>query len=93
MRVPVGRPGLAQEIRVHAGHDAQERALAGAVRAEHADLGAGEEREPDALQDLPLGRDDLAKILHREDVLVRHRDLDYTGEVVFMIDKAPASSL
>ena len=39
-------------------------ALAGAVGAEHADLRARIERQPDALQNLPLGRDDLAEILH-----------------------------
>ncbi len=43
----LGRPGLAGEILVEAGHDAQERRLAGAVDAEHADLGAGQERQRD----------------------------------------------
>jgi hypothetical protein len=35
----LGRLGLAEVLPVHAGHDSQERALAGAVVAEHADLG------------------------------------------------------
>ena len=47
--------------------------LAGAVGAEHADLGARVERQADAAQDLPLGRDDLAQVLHRECVFASHR--------------------
>src|SRR4029079_6154550 len=41
----------------------------GAVEAEAADLRPGEERERDVLEDLPLGRNDLAHAVHREDVL------------------------
>src|SRR5204862_6100205 len=67
----VGGPRLTEQVRVHSRHDAEERAPAGAARAEHADLGAGKEREPEAPQDFPLGRDDLAKILHRVYVLAR----------------------
>src|SRR2546430_2457293 len=37
-------------------HDAQQRALAGAVGAEHADLGAEVEREPDVVENLDVGR-------------------------------------
>jgi hypothetical protein len=68
----IGRPRLAEEGLVRARHDAQERALACPVRAEHADLGAGIEGKPDALQDLPLGRDDLSEVLHGEDELMSH---------------------
>ena len=50
------RPRLAEELLVDAGHDPQQRALAGAVVAEHADLGARVERQPDPLQDLALRR-------------------------------------
>jgi hypothetical protein len=39
---------------VHAGHDAQHGRLAGAVQAEQADLGAGEEGKGNILDDLPL---------------------------------------
>jgi hypothetical protein len=39
------RSGLALEFLVDAGHDPQQRGLARAVQAEHADLGAGEEAE------------------------------------------------
>ena len=35
-------------------------------------LAPGIEREVDALEDLALGRDDLAQVLHREDVLLGH---------------------
>ena len=54
---------------VEAGHDAQQRALAGAVGAEHADLRAREERQPDVLEDDLVGRIDLPQPLHGEDVL------------------------
>src|SRR2546426_543821 len=67
-----GGTRLAEEVAVDAGHDAQQRRLAGAVGAEHADLRPVEEREIDAAQDLPLGRDNLAKILHDEGVLPGH---------------------
>ena len=50
---------------VDARHDAQQRGLARAVQAEQADLGAREEREGDVLDDLALGRDDLAHADHR----------------------------
>jgi hypothetical protein len=68
-RRPLRRERLAGELVVLAGHDAQQRRLAGAVVAQHADLRAVIEREPDPLQDLPLGRDGLSKVLHREDEL------------------------
>src|SRR5690606_40677109 len=63
------RAGFALDLRVDAGHDLEQRRLAGAVEAEDADLGAGEETERDVLQDLPLGRHDLADAVHGVDVL------------------------
>jgi len=48
------------------------RGFAGAVGAEHADLGAVEERQIDAAEDLPLGRDDLPEVLHDERVFAGH---------------------
>src|SRR5262249_9689136 len=63
---------LAQKIAVDARHDAEQRGLAGAVGAEHADLRPVEEREPDAPEDLPFGRDDLPEILHHERVFAGH---------------------
>ena len=71
-----GRQRLADEIRVLAGHDLQQRALAGAVQAEDADLGAGKKREPDVLEDLGVGRMNLPQPLHRVDVL--HAAFQYT---------------
>ena len=49
------RARLAEEVLVHPGHDAQQGGLPGAVGAEDADLGAGIEREIDALEDLAGG--------------------------------------
>jgi len=63
------RGGFALDLLVQAGHDLEQRALARAVDAEHADLGAGEEGQVDVLQDLPLRRHDLADAVHGEDVL------------------------
>jgi len=70
----LGGPRLADELLVDAGHDPQQGRLAGAVAAEHADLGAGEELQVDALEHLFAAGPDLAQVLHGEDVLVRrHR--------------------
>jgi hypothetical protein len=66
------RTGFAVEIGVHAGHDLQHGGLAGAVQAQQADLGTGEERQRDVLDDLPLGRDHLADAVHGVDVLRGH---------------------
>jgi hypothetical protein len=62
---------LAGDVVVDAGHDLEQRRLAGAVVAEHADLRALVEREPDALQELLALRGDLAQVLHGVDEL-RH---------------------
>ena len=69
---PFGRVRLAGELLLDARHDPEDRRLARAVQAEDADLGAGKEREVDAPEDLPLRRDDLPEVLHREDVLLGH---------------------
>ncbi len=61
--------GFAVELGVDAGHDAQQGGLTGAVQAEHADLGAGEERQGNVLEDLTLRRNDLAQPVHGVDVL------------------------
>ena len=63
------RRGFALDVLVHAGHDLQQGGLAGTVQAEHADLGAGKEAEGDVLEDVALGRDDLADAVHGENVL------------------------
>ena len=51
-------------------HDPQQRRLAGAVRPEHTDLRAVEERERDVRQHLALRPVELVGPKHREDVLV-----------------------
>ena len=57
-----------------AGHDLEQRRLARAVQADDADLGAGEERQRDVLQDLLAPRIGLGELVHVIDVLgVRHR--------------------
>ena len=56
-----------------AGHDPQHRRLAGAVRAEHADLRAGEERQRDVREHLAVGAVELVDPVHREDVFAAHR--------------------
>ena len=50
----LGDPGLAGKLLVDAGHDAQQRRLAGAVDAEHADLGVRVERQVDVLEHLAV---------------------------------------
>ena len=75
-RDALGGPGLAVEVLVSPAMIFEQRALAGAVEAQHADLGAGEERQPDLLQDLPVRRVDLAQVLHDVDVLLCHTFLD-----------------
>ena len=68
---PGVRPGGAEEVLVLQGHDAQQSALAGAVAADDADLGAGVERQPDVLEHLALAVG-LGEIFDREDVLLGH---------------------
>ena len=60
---------------VLARHDAQQRALARAVQAEHADLRAGQKRQPDVLEDDVVGRVNLPEPLHGVDEL-RHMRMD-----------------
>ncbi len=46
------RARVAEKIVVHPGHDPEQRRFPGAVRPQHADLGAGVEGEVDAFEDL-----------------------------------------
>ena len=57
---------------LQAGHDPQERRLAGAVRPEHADLRAVQERQGDVREHLPLGAVELVGPVHRVDDLAAH---------------------
>ena len=72
-----GRPGrelrLAAVLLVDAGHDPQQRRLARAVVAEHADLGTRVEGQGDVLEHRLVGRVHLREPVHREDVLRGHR--------------------
>ena len=63
------RARFAFEVGVYAAHDLEQRRFAGAVQAEHADLGAGEKRKTDVAQDDALGWHNLANPVHRVDVL------------------------
>ena len=85
----VGGMRLAEEIRVHPRHDAEQGALACAVGAEEADLGSRIERQPDALQDLPLGGNDLAEVLHEVDELMGHRPCIIPGGARFSLTNRP----
>ena len=63
------RHGFAFVLLIHARHDAKERGLPRTVQPQHADLGAREERKRNVLENLTLGRNDLAHAVHRENVL------------------------
>ena len=65
----IGRERFAEKFPILAGHDAQQRALPRAVRAEDADLGAGQKRQPDVLEDDVVGRMNLPETLHGVDEL------------------------
>jgi hypothetical protein len=65
-----GRPGLAGEILVPAGHDPQKRGFAGAVDAHDADLHAGQEAQADVLETLLAAGIGLGDAIHVVDVLV-----------------------
>ena len=54
---------------VFAGHDAQQGTLAGAIQPEHADLRAGQERQPDVFQNDVVGLMDFAQTFHGVDEL------------------------
>ena len=62
-------PRFAVVVAVHAGHDAQQRRLSGAVQAEHTDLRAGKERQRDVLENLASRRRHLGDAVHGVDVL------------------------
>ncbi len=63
------RHRFALDVGVDAGHDFEQRRFAGAVQAQHADLGAGEKAEGDIFQNLAFGRNDLAHAVHSVDVI------------------------
>ncbi len=63
------RAGLAENLGIEAGHDAQQGGFARAVQAEDANLGPGEEGQGNVLENFPLGRHDFAHAVHGVDVL------------------------
>ena len=63
------RHGFALDVGVETGHDFQQRRLARAVQAQHADLGAREKTQADIAQDNALGWHDLANPVHGENEL------------------------
>ncbi len=67
-----GDEAVAGEFLVDPGHDPQKRRFAGAIDAEHADLGVGIEGEIDILQDFLAAGIGLGQALHVIDELPRH---------------------
>ena len=67
----VGRPGLAPDIGLEPGHHPEQHRFPRPVEAEHADLGARQERERDIAQHLLAAREYLVQAPHHVDVLVR----------------------
>ena len=66
----VRRPGFAAELGFDAGHDLHQRRFTGPVRPQHADLGAGQEGQGDALEDFPSAGEVLLQVLHHIDILI-----------------------
>ncbi len=82
----LGDPALADEFLVDAGHDAQQRRLARAVDAEHADLGVRIERQMDVFEHLAVARIGLGQTLHVIDELAAvHCFLHVFGEISALI--------
>ena len=63
---------FAVEVGIDAGHDLEQRRLASAVGAEHADLGAVHERQCDVFDEIPIGWNELPDLVHCHDV-ISHR--------------------
>ena len=71
--------GDARRRLLEPGHDPEQGRLAGAVRAEHADLRAVQERQRDVRQNLPLGAVVLVGPVHRVDHVRAHRSTQASG--------------
>ena len=77
-----GDPAFADELLVDARHDAEQRRLARAVDAEHADLGVRIERQVDVFEHLAVARVGLGQTLHVIDELAAvHCSLRFLGEI------------
>ncbi len=66
------RTRVSQIVVVHPGHDPEQGRLARAIGADDPDLGTGVERQVDALEDFPGGRNDLPEVAQGEDVFAGH---------------------
>ena len=84
-----GEAGLARVAVVDAGHDAQQRGLARAVGAEHADLGARVERQADVLEHVAVGRVEPTHLVHGEDELGTAHD-ESSGGTLGQLARLPA---
>ena len=71
-RARLGDEGFATEVLVHTSHDLHERGLAGAVVADDADLGVGEEAQPGGLEELAAAGQYLLAADHLVDEFVGH---------------------
>jgi len=76
---PCGQACFALVAVIEAGHDLEERRLAGAVAAEDPDLGAGVERQRDVLEDGLVRRVDPPELVGLIDEFVRHGGTEATG--------------
>ena len=72
-RGAIGEPGLAVPLGVDARHDAQQRRLARAVGAEHADLGIGVKLQVNVVENLLAAGIGLRQAVHVIDELACHR--------------------
>src|SRR5207253_4949392 len=70
-RNPGRRKRFAEKLVVLARHDAEQRALAGTIQTEDANLGPEVEREPDVVEYFEIGRMHLPEAFHGVDEL-RH---------------------
>src|SRR5690606_30030030 len=67
---PLRGPGFADKLLIDARHDAQKRRLAGAIQAQHADLGTGQKMQMNVLKNLLAAGIGLGETLHGVDILV-----------------------
>ena len=75
------RSRFAVVLFVHSRHDPQQRGFARSVETQHADLGAGKERQGDVAQDDPLRRHHLGHAIHGVDELGHRYVSDRKGRV------------
>ena len=89
----LGDEALAVKLLVQPGHDAQQGGLAGAVDAEHADLGVGVKGKMHIIEHFLAAGPGLGQTLHMVDKLTRHRIGPAKGELVGAVFKAFAGAV